>query len=208
VDEHEPGGSTGGDAWPTAARVTAVTAGSDARGGAGTIAGDPGTIACEVAGTDEMAELMSFEDRLARFGSGVYRELRDAQAHILHEYAERHRDRSDVGIELPTGLSKTLVTFLIADEALDRGRSVAYLTGTKQLAEQVADQARQLGELEVACFRSRHYPAADLQNYHQAEAIGIMNYWVYFNSRPVPQPADLVIFDDAHIASSRSPASS
>ena len=27
-----------------------------------------------------------------------------------------------------------------------------------------------------------------------------MNYWVYFNSRPVPQPADLVIFDDAHLA--------
>jgi hypothetical protein len=147
-----------------------------------------------------MAELMSFEDRLARFGSGVYRKLRDAQAHILHEYAERHRDTPDVGIELPTGLGKTLLAFLIADEALDRGRSVAYLTGTKQLAEQVADQARQLGELEVACFRSRHYPAADLQNYHQAQAIGIMNYWVYFNSRPVPQPADLVIFDDAHIA--------
>lgn len=27
-----------------------------------------------------------------------------------------------------------------------------------------------------------------------------MNYWVYFNSKPVPQPADLVIFDDAHLA--------
>ena len=27
-----------------------------------------------------------------------------------------------------------------------------------------------------------------------------MNYWVYFNSKPVPKPADLVIFDDAHLA--------
>ena len=27
-----------------------------------------------------------------------------------------------------------------------------------------------------------------------------MNYWVYFNSRPVPKPADVVIFDDAHLA--------
>src|SRR5262249_57802660 len=26
------------------------------------------------------------------------------------------------------------------------------------------------------------------------------NYWVYFNSSPVPKPADLVIFDDAHLA--------
>ena len=147
-----------------------------------------------------MDDLMSFEDRLARFGSEVYQELREAQAHVLHEYAEHHRDTPDVAIELPTGLGKTLVAFLIADEALDRGRSVAYLTGTKQLAEQVADQARQLGDLEVACFWGKHYPAAELQNYHEAQAIGVMNYWVYFNSRPVPQPADLVIFDDAHIA--------
>lgn len=147
-----------------------------------------------------MADLISFEDRLARFGSDVYRELREAQAHILHEYSNRHRETPDVAIELPTGLGKTLVAFLIADEALDRGRSVAYLTGTKQLAEQVADQARELRGLEVASFWGKHYPAADLQNYHEAQTIGIMNYWVYFNRRPIPQPADLVIFDDAHIA--------
>ena len=30
--------------------------------------------------------------------------------------------------------------------------------------------------------------------------MGIMNYWVYFNSKPVPKPADVVIFDDAHLA--------
>jgi hypothetical protein len=50
--------------------------------------------------------------------------------HILREYGERHRNTSDVAIELPTGLGKTLVAFLVADEALDRGRSVAYLIGT------------------------------------------------------------------------------
>lgn len=27
-----------------------------------------------------------------------------------------------------------------------------------------------------------------------------MNYWVYFNSSPRVEPADLVIFDDAHLA--------
>ena len=26
-----------------------------------------------------------------------------------------------------------------------------------------------------------------------------MNYWVYFNSKPVPQPADLVILDYVHL---------
>lgn len=39
-----------------------------------------------------------------------------------------------------------------------------------------------------------------LDDYHQARAVGVMNYWVYFNSSPRVEPADLVIFDDAHLA--------
>ena len=27
-----------------------------------------------------------------------------------------------------------------------------------------------------------------------------MNYWTYFNSNPKVEPADLVVFDDAHLA--------
>lgn len=40
---------------------------------------------------------------------------------------------------------------LIADYALDQRRSVAYLTGTRQLAERVADETAKLGP-EVARF--------------------------------------------------------
>jgi hypothetical protein len=77
---------------------------------------------------------------------------------------------------------------------------VAYLTGNNQLSDQVLEQAGGLPGLEVVKFSGRSYPPAHLARYHNAGAIGVMNYWVYFNDSPVPDPADLVIFDDAHLA--------
>lgn len=100
---------------------------------------------------------------------------------------------------MPTGEGKTLVALLIADLALDRDRSVAYLTGTRQLAERAEEESAKLG-LDTARFASKDYGGAKLDDYHQFQAVGVMNYWVYFNSKPVPTPADLVIFDDAHLA--------
>jgi len=73
------------------------------------------------------------------------------------------------------------------------------MTGTRQLAERVEEETQDLG-LEVVRFAARNDGAAKLDDYHQAQAIGVMNYWAYFNSKPVPQPTDLVIFDDAHLA--------
>ncbi|MFD4256042.1 hypothetical protein ACFWQL_40505 [Amycolatopsis thermoflava] len=67
------------------------------------------------------------------------------------------------------------------------------------MAERVQGEATKLG-LEVVRFAARDYGGARLDDYHQGQAVGVMNYWAYFNSRPVPQPADLVIFDDAHLA--------
>jgi hypothetical protein len=118
---------------------------------------------------------------------------------VLATYSARHLTTSDLAIEMPTGEGKTLLALLVADYALDQGRSVAYLTGTRQLAERVQDEATKLG-LEVVRFAAKDYGGAKLDDYHQAQAVGVMNYWVYFNSKPVPQPADLVIFDDAHLA--------
>ncbi|MGW1974213.1 DEAD/DEAH box helicase family protein [Streptomyces sp. NPDC001889] len=140
-----------------------------------------------------------FEQNLADFGSARFTELRPGQRQVLAAYAEQHLDAADVAIEMPTGEGKTLLALLIADHALTRGWSVAYLTGTRQLAERVEKEAATLG-LDVVRFASKDYGGAKLDDYHQAQAVGVMNYWVYFNSRPVPQPADLVIFDDAHLA--------
>lgn len=140
-----------------------------------------------------------FDQRLAEFGSATFTSLRPGQRQVLAAYAEHHVDTADLAIEMPTGEGKTLLALLIADYALDQGRSVAYLTGTRQLAERVEAEAEALG-LDVVRFAARDYGGAKLDDYHQAHAVGVMNYWVYFNSKPIPQPADLVIFDDAHLA--------
>lgn len=141
----------------------------------------------------------NFEQNLIGFGSTRFEELRPGQREVLSAYAERHLDTADLAIEMPTGEGKTLLALLIADHALTRGWSVAYLTGTRPLTERVEAEANDLG-LEVALFAAKDYGAAKLDDYHQAQAVGVMNCWVYFNSKPVPQPADLVIFDDAHLA--------
>lgn len=140
-----------------------------------------------------------FEARLAAFKSKEFSDLRTAQAHVLDAYATEHAATRDLAIELPTGVGKTLIALLIADAALDEGKSVAYLTGTRQLAEQVEDHARRLG-FDLHHLWGGHYPPSELHDYHDAQVAAVMNYWVYFNTRPVPQPADLVIFDDAHVA--------
>ncbi|GAA4969527.1 DEAD/DEAH box helicase [Kineococcus glutinatus] len=145
------------------------------------------------------AKELDFGQRLATFGSSTFTSLRPGQKLVLDEYAANHLSTSDVAIEMPTGEGKTLVALLIADWALEQGRSVAYLTGTRQLAERVEREAELLG-LDVVRFAARNYGGAKLDDYHQAEKPGIMNYWVYFNSSPVPQPADLLILDDAHLA--------
>jgi hypothetical protein len=142
---------------------------------------------------------IDFTQRLASFQSSRYRELRPTQARALVGYSRRVDER-DLAVELPTGFGKTLVALLIADLALERGFTVAYLTGTNQLTDQVLVQARDLSGLQMARFSGDNYPPAALAAYHDARAIGVMNYWTYFNTNPKVEPADLVIFDDAHLA--------
>jgi hypothetical protein len=142
---------------------------------------------------------VDFEGRLQAFGSSTFPSLRDAQRHVLAAYGESHLDTADLAIELSTGLGKTLIALLLADFALDQGKSVAYLTGSNALTAQVKDQADSLG-LAAHRFWGGHYPGNELLDYHDAQAMGIMNYWVYFNSSPRVEPADLVILDDAHLA--------
>lgn len=144
-------------------------------------------------GTDD------FDQRLASFNSARFRSLRPAQKAALAGYDDKC-DQPDIAIELPTGFGKTLVALLIGDQALENGKSVAYLTGTNQLADQVLNDARDLPDMECVRFSSKNYPPLSLAAYHDAQAIAVMNYWTYFNSSPKMEPADVLIFDDAHLA--------
>ena len=142
---------------------------------------------------------LDFEARLASFSSARYTSLRGPQAAALGGYAA-HIDQRDLAIELPTGYGKTLLALLIADLALETGSTVAYLTGNNQLADQVLEQAADLPGLDVVRFASQNYPPPSLAAYHDAQAIGVMNYWTYFNTNPRVEPADVIAFDDAHLA--------
>ena len=143
--------------------------------------------------------MVDFKERLHRLKSDDFQSLRTSQQRVLKEYTKNHLDTSDLAIEMPTGEGKTLVALLIADYALDQGQAVAYLTGTRQLADHAAREAKRL-RLDAVQFAGGQYGNEALLKYHEAESVGIMNYWVYFNADPTPQPADLIIFDDAHLA--------
>ena len=114
-----------------------------------------------------MPPQVDFNARLTSFGSTRYETLREPQGLALDGYAMRSSD-PDVAIELPTGYGKTLVAFLIADLALEGGKTVAYLTGNNQLTDQVILQAADLPGLDVVKFSGSNYPPAGLAAYHDA----------------------------------------
>ncbi len=120
------------------------------------------------------------------------------QEEVLGQFAEVE---ADAAVELPTGTGKTLVALLIAEHHRRQTSSpIAYLAGTKQLAQQVSRQSRDLG-LPTVRFEGPKdsWDRSDVRAFNFGEAIGIMNYWNYFNARPGVEPADLLILDDVHL---------
>ncbi len=77
---------------------------------------------------------------------------------------------------------------------------MAYLAGNKQLAQQVERHARELS-LPVIRFQGRKdsWESRDVRQYNWGAAIGVMNYWNYFNENPGVDPAGLLILDDVHL---------
>ena len=142
-----------------------------------------------------------FEQYLGDLNSEKFQSLWPAQKHILGSYGTKFLDAKDVGIELPTGAGKTLIALLIGGKWLESRKKVVILSANKTLARQMSAEAEELG-LPVAYMEGRgeDIPAARRRSYQRAKAIGIMNYWVYFNQNPVVDPADLVVMDDAHLA--------
>ncbi|HEV7482493.1 MAG TPA: helicase C-terminal domain-containing protein [Solirubrobacterales bacterium] len=146
----------------------------------------------------ETPEFNQFLDGLEseRFG-----ELRPAQAAVLNEYALDHLETPDLAIELPTGAGKSLVALLIGEAWRQQGRTVAVLTGNKTLATQMEREGNDLNA-PVARMEGRgpDIPLSLRRRYRRAAAIGVMNYWVMFNTNPVVDSADLLVIDDAHLA--------
>ncbi len=143
---------------------------------------------------------MDLAQLLSDLDSTRFRKLRPAQAQVLGQY-EVQAGLEDIAIELPTGAGKSLLALLICEERRRNGGTAAILTGNKQLARQMEAEAELLGVPAVRMEGTGSgIPVADRRAYKRGRAIGVMNYWVYFNQNPVVDPADALVLDDAHLA--------
>jgi hypothetical protein len=142
-----------------------------------------------------------FEALLSSFTSEKFQTLRPAQAKVLASYGSDHLETPDLAIEMPTGAGKSLIALLIGEAWRRAGHTVAVVTGNKALAVQMETEGQGLG-VEVTRMegRGQDIPLSARKRYRRGNSIGVMNYWVMFNSNPVVDSADLLIIDDAHLA--------
>ena len=139
-----------------------------------------------------------YEALFARHRTPSIPELWPWQGEVLAAYEPL---TGDAAIELPTGTGKTLLGLLAGEEfRQSSGRPVAYLAGNKQLAQQVEREARELN-LPVVRFQGPNdsWEARSVRNFNWGRAIGVMNYWNYFNAWPGVEPAGMLILDDVHL---------
>jgi hypothetical protein len=143
-----------------------------------------------------------YEELFAKHHSKSVPSLWEWQEEVLEQYASTD---GDVAVELPTGAGKTLIGLLAAEQhRLETGEPVAFLAGNKQLAQQVERQAREQ-KFQVVRFEDpkQEWDRAAVRSFNFGNAIGIMNYWNYFNSSPGVVPAGMVILDDVHLLEGR-----
>lgn len=144
---------------------------------------------------------MSFEEYEGLFAehrSTAVPSLWEWQREVLRAYSELD---GDAAVELPTGTGKTLIGLLIGEHfRATPGRRIAYVAGNKQLAQQVERQARAL-DFPVVRFEGpkEGWDESSVRAFNFGQAIGVMNYWNYFNASPGVEPADLLILDDVHL---------
>lgn len=124
------------------------------------------------------------------------------QADVLRVYHDRHLNTNDVALELPTGAGKTLPGLLIAEWRRRKlGNRVLYACPTHQLVKQTVEAASDVGIDTVMLIGSNHdWATADKIAYEGANRIGITTYSAVFNVRPALEPAQTLLFDDAHAA--------
>ena len=125
------------------------------------------------------------------------------QKEIMCTYASQAVDLPDVALQLPTGSGKTLVGLLIAEwRRRSNQERIVYLCPTRQLVNQVVEQAEEKYGLTVLGFtgRVRHYDHTAKAEYHNADRVAVTTYSSLFNTNPFFDNADVLIVDDAHAA--------
>lgn len=129
--------------------------------------------------------------------------LYDHQGQVLRNYVSKALEASDVALQLPTGSGKTLVGLLLAEWRRRKYQErVVYLCPTRQLVNQVAEEALAKYGLTVEAFtgRVKHYTPEAKTAYQDGERVAVTTYSSLFNVNPFFEDPDIIIVDDAHAA--------
>jgi Rad3-related DNA helicase len=127
--------------------------------------------------------------------------LFDHQGQILRTYVAKALETADVALQLPTGSGKTLVGLLLAEWRRRKfGERVVYLCPTRQLVNQVAEEASSKYGLTVERFTGqiKNYVPEARAAYENADRVAVTTYSSLFNTNPFFSDAEIVILDDAH----------
>jgi replicative superfamily II helicase len=125
------------------------------------------------------------------------------QGEVMREYAQSGAKEPDVALQLPTGSGKTLVGLMIGEWLRRKnGERVVYLCPTRQLVNQVVDQATGSYGLTLNGFTGsrRDYDPKARASYLNADTIAVTTYSSLFNTNPFFNDPDVIIVDDAHAA--------
>lgn len=136
--------------------------------------------------------------------TGEIHDLYQVQAEILDAWYENRTKHGDIVVELNTGGGKTLVGLLIAlSITRETKKGSLYLVENRQLANQVVEQAKQLG-IPARAYAGRDSLDADFDN---GSVVLVGAYQSLFNGKSVfgvrgsrNQPLQLggIVVDDAH----------
>jgi Rad3-related DNA helicase len=127
--------------------------------------------------------------------------LYDHQGQILRTYVSTALVASDVALQLPTGSGKTLVGLLLAEWRRRKFRErVVYLCPTRQLVNQVAEEASTKYGLSVEAFtgRIKNYEPEAKAAYIGGERVAVTTYNSLFNTNPFFEDPEVIVVDDAH----------
>ena len=127
------------------------------------------------------------------------------QREIMRSYAETALGLPDVALQLPTGSGKTLVGLLIAEWLRRKNQErVVYLCTTRQLVNQVVEQAEEKYGLTVRGFTGsiKGYEPSAKADYRNGDRIAVTTYSSLFNTKAFFNDADVIIMDDIHAGES------
>ncbi len=125
------------------------------------------------------------------------------QVDLWRTYERDAPQSPDVAIQLPTGSGKTLVGLVLAEWRRQKfGERIVYLCPTRQLANQVATQAKDQYGLDVALLAGRkdEFDPRLSGDYLAAKRVAISTYSALFNVNPFFTDPHIILCDDAHAA--------